>query len=118
MSRSCSRCSRAVPDRAALLIVGDIDQLPSVGPGQVLADIIGSGAVAQRFRLTEVFRQAAQSRIITSAHQIDQGRIAGSSGEPDERRPTSTFVPAADTEQAVSRIVSSLVQSQIPSASA
>src|SRR5262249_50923651 len=59
---------RAVPDHAALLIVGDIDQLPSVGPGQVLADMIASGAVPV-VRLTEVFRQAAQSRIISSAHQ-------------------------------------------------
>ena len=49
---------KAVPDNAALLIVGDIDQLPSVGPGQVLADIIASGAVPV-VRLTEVFRQAA-----------------------------------------------------------
>ena len=51
---------KAVPDAAALLIVGDIDQLPSVGPGQMLADIIASGAVPV-VRLTEVFRQAAQS---------------------------------------------------------
>ena len=65
---------KAVPDKAALLIVGDIDQLPSVGPGQVLADIISSGAVPV-VRLTEVFRQAAQSRIITSAHRINQGSI-------------------------------------------
>ena len=50
-------------------LVGDIDQLPSVGPGQVLADIIPSGSVPV-VRLTEVFRQAAQSRIITSAHRI------------------------------------------------
>src|SRR6187549_1410463 len=63
---------KAVPDEAALLIVGDIDQLPSVGPGQVLADVISSGAVPV-VRLTEVFRQAAQSRIITSAHRINQG---------------------------------------------
>ena len=49
---------KAVPDNAALLIVGDIDQLPSVGPGQVLADVIASGAVPV-VRLTEVFRQAA-----------------------------------------------------------
>src|SRR5262249_5781524 len=63
---------KAVPDKAAILIVGDIDQLPSVGPGQVLADIISSGAVPV-VRLTEVFRQAAQSRIITSAHCINQG---------------------------------------------
>ena len=71
---------RAVPDGAALLIVGDIDQLPSVGPGQVLADIIASGAVPV-VRLTEVFRQAAQSRIITTAHRINQGLI------PDLSRP-------------------------------
>ena len=50
---------KAIPDMAALLIVGDIDQLPSVGPGQVLADIIRSGAAV--VRLTEVFRQAAAS---------------------------------------------------------
>src|SRR5215813_5963925 len=65
---------KAVPDKAALLIVGDIDQLPSVGPGQVLADIISSGALPV-VRLTEVFRQAAQSRIITSAHRINRGFI-------------------------------------------
>ena len=63
---------KAVPDRAALLIVGDIDQLPSVGPGQVLADVISSGAVPV-VRLTEVFRQAAQSQIIVNAHRINQG---------------------------------------------
>ena len=51
---------KAIPDNAALLIVGDIDQLPSVGPGQVLADIIASGAVPV-VRLTEVFRQAAKA---------------------------------------------------------
>jgi hypothetical protein len=56
---------KAVPDKAALLIVGDIDQLPSVGPGQVLADFISSGAVPV-VRLTEVFRQAAQSQIRSS----------------------------------------------------
>jgi exodeoxyribonuclease V alpha subunit len=65
---------KAVPDKAALLVVGDIDQLPSVGPGQVLADIISSGAVPV-VRLTEVFRQAAQSRIITAAHRINRGSI-------------------------------------------
>ncbi len=53
---------KAVPDNAALLIVGDIDQLPSVGPGQVLADVIASAAVPV-VRLTEVFRQAAHSRM-------------------------------------------------------
>src|SRR3954471_15663581 len=65
---------KAVPPRAALILVGDVDQLPSVGRGQVLADIIASGAVPV-VRLTEVFRQAAQSRIVTNAHRINQGRM-------------------------------------------
>ena len=76
---------KAVPDHAALLIVGDIDQLPSVGPGQVLADIITSGAVPV-ISLTEVFRQAAQSRIITSAHRINQGSIPDLSPPNDGQR--------------------------------
>ena len=66
---------KALPGRAALLIVGDIDQLPSVGPGQVLADIMSSGPVPV-VRLTEVFRQAAQSQIIVNAHRINHGVIA------------------------------------------
>lgn len=101
---------KAVPDHAALLIVGDIDQLPSVGPGQVLADVIASGAVPV-VRLTEVFRQAAQSRIITTAHRINQGSI------PDLSKPDSDsdfyFVPADDSETAVARIIE-LVKARIP----
>ena len=101
---------KAVPDHAALLIVGDIDQLPSVGPGQVLADIIASDSVTV-VRLTEVFRQAAQSRIITSAHKINQGVI------PDLSRPEGGsdfyFVQADDPETAVTRIVE-LVKTRIP----
>ncbi len=101
---------KAVPDKAAFLIVGDIDQLPSVGPGQVLADIISSGAVPV-VRLTEVFRQAAQSRIITSAHHINQGSI------PDlSQRSTDSdfyFVQADDPETAVARIIE-LVKTRIP----
>ena len=100
---------KAVPDDAALLIVGDIDQLPSVGPGQVLADVIASGAVPV-VRLTEVFRQAAQSRIISNAHKINQGSI------PDLPKPESDsdfyFVQADDPETAVPRIVD-LVKTRI-----
>jgi exodeoxyribonuclease V alpha subunit len=103
---------KATPDNAALLIVGDIDQLPSVGPGQVLADIIGSGAVPV-VRLTEVFRQAAASRIIINAHCINQGLM------PDLSAPASDsdfyFVPAEDPETAVQRILE-LVRTRIPSA--
>jgi exodeoxyribonuclease V alpha subunit len=65
---------QALPDTAALLIVGDVDQLPSVGPGQVLADIIGSGAIPV-VRLTEVFRQAVQSRVIVNAHRVNRGQM-------------------------------------------
>ena len=101
---------KAVPDDAALLIVGDIDQLPSVGPGQVLADIIASGAVPV-VRLTEVFRQAAASRIIVSAHRINQGHIPDL-GKPDEDS-DFYFVQADDPETAVPRIVE-LVKTRIP----
>ena len=101
---------KAVPERTALLIVGDVDQLPSVGPGQVLADIIQSGAVPV-VRLTEVFRQAAQSQIIVSAHRINQGLL------PDVRKPEGTsdfyFVPADDPAIAASRIVD-MVKTRIP----
>ena len=101
---------KATPDNSALLIVGDIDQLPSVGPGQVLADIIDSGAVPV-VRLTEVFRQAAASRIIVTAHRLNQGLM------PDLSAPTGDsdfyFVPAEDPETAVRRILE-LVKSRIP----
>lgn len=67
-----NRLLAAVPDKAALMIVGDVDQLPSVGPGAVLSDIIDSGKVPT-VRLTEIFRQAATSRIIVNAHRINKG---------------------------------------------
>ncbi|MRR34299.1 ATP-dependent RecD-like DNA helicase [bacterium] len=69
-----NRLLAAVPDHAALIIVGDVDQLPSVGPGAVLADIIDSGAVPT-VRLTEIFRQAESSRIIVNAHRINRGEL-------------------------------------------
>jgi exodeoxyribonuclease V alpha subunit len=65
---------KAVPPKAGLLLVGDVDQLPSVGPGQVLADIIDSRAIPVA-RLTEVFRQAAESRIVVNAHRINRGEM-------------------------------------------
>ncbi|MBU2713537.1 SF1B family DNA helicase RecD2 [Zooshikella harenae] len=63
---------RAVANNTAVLLVGDVDQLPSVGPGSVLADIINSNTVALA-KLTEIFRQAATSKIITNAHSINRG---------------------------------------------
>ena len=101
---------KAVPDHAALLIIGDIDQLPSVGAGQVLADIIQSGAVPV-VRLTEVFRQAAASKIITAAHRINKGLM------PDLTKPNGEsdfyFVNAADPAAAVPLILE-LVKTRIP----
>jgi exodeoxyribonuclease V alpha subunit len=62
----------AVPDRAQLVLVGDVDQLPSFGPGRVLADVIASKR-AKVVRLTEIFRQAASSQIVTNAHRVNRG---------------------------------------------
>ena len=65
---------KAVPTAARLVLVGDIDQLPSVGPGSVLRDLIDSGVIPV-VRLTHIFRQAQQSHIITNAHRINQGEF-------------------------------------------
>jgi len=64
---------KAVAQGTRLILVGDVDQLPSVGPGNVLKDLIESSALATA-RLTEVFRQAAESAIITNAHLINRGK--------------------------------------------
>jgi exodeoxyribonuclease V alpha subunit len=69
-----SQLLRAIPDHAAVLLVGDVDQLPSVGPGAVLADIIASARIPT-VTLTEIFRQAATSQIIVNAHRINQGQL-------------------------------------------
>ena len=80
---------RAVPDGAQVLFVGDVDQLPSVGPGSVLGDLINSGRVPVT-RLTQVFRQAAQSQIITNAHAINKGKM------PDLLPPSAVRESQAD----------------------
>ena len=101
---------RALPGEAALLAVGDVDQLPSVGPGQVLSDLIESGAVRVA-RLVEVFRQAATSRIVVNAHRINRGEM------PDLGRPEGEtdfyFVPAETPDDATRKIVE-LVRNRIP----
>ena len=70
---------KAVPDRMTLIFVGDTDQLPSVGAGNVLGDIIDSQCV-QVLRLTKIFRQAAGSKIITNAHKINAGKMPDLTG--------------------------------------
>lgn len=64
----------AIDDGARLILIGDVDQLPSVGPGAVLKDLIDSETMPV-VRLTEIFRQAAGSRIITNAHRVNQGQL-------------------------------------------
>lgn len=102
---------RAVPDRAAVIIVGDADQLPSVGPGQVLADIIASGIVPVT-RLTEIFRQAARSRIITNAHLVNRGHMPELTLAKDDET-DFFFIDASEPEDAMSKIVE-LVKTRIP----
>lgn len=65
---------RALKPEATLILVGDVSQLPSVGPGNVLGDVVASGAVPV-VRLTEIFRQARQSLIVVNAHRINEGRM-------------------------------------------
>ena len=104
---------RALPSRAGLLLVGDVDQLPSVGPGQVLADVIGSSTVPV-VRLTEVFRQAATSRVIVKAHRINAGQMPEATPVGSDR---SDFyvVDAAEPEVAAAKILA-LVRDRIPRA--
>jgi exodeoxyribonuclease V alpha subunit len=93
---------------AALIMVGDVDQLPSVGPGQVLADVIESGAVNVA-RLVEIFRQAAESRIVTNAHRINRGELPElTAGSGD-----FYFTAAGDAATAVRKIVQ-IVSERIP----
>ncbi|MGW5100297.1 SF1B family DNA helicase RecD2 [Streptomyces sp. NPDC004100] len=65
---------KAVPPGAHLLFVGDVDQLPSVGAGEVLRDLLAEGGPVPAVRLTRVFRQAQQSGVVTNAHRINAGR--------------------------------------------
>jgi exodeoxyribonuclease V alpha subunit len=102
----------AIPPEAALLLVGDVDQLPSVGPGQVLADAISSDALPVA-RLTEVFRQAASSRIITTAHAINAGTIPDLRPPADGANTDFYFLPAETPEQAVALILK-VVGERIP----
>ncbi|MBL9133590.1 MAG: ATP-dependent RecD-like DNA helicase, partial [Verrucomicrobiaceae bacterium] len=99
----------ALPQGAHLLIVGDADQLPSVGPGMVLHDLISSGAVPC-VKLTEIFRQAASSRIITSAHAINRGQV------PD-LKPTSRsdffFLEASEPEE-IRDLIVQLAHTRLP----
>ena len=83
----------ALSASARLILVGDVDQLPSVGPGTVLADVIASGVVPT-VRLTEIFRQAARSLIVVNAHRIHDGDMPELAAAP-----TAAAAPASPTER-------------------
>jgi len=101
---------RAIPDRAGLLIVGDVDQLPSMGPGAVLADMIDSGRIPT-VRLTEIFRQAKTSQIIVNAHSINHGRIP----RPDpDQHPSDFYVIPAQTPEVLFDKLIQVVTKRIP----
>ena len=104
----------AIPPPAQLLLVGDIDQLPSVGPGAVLSDVIESGQ-ATVVRLTEIFRQAAESRIITAAHEVNRGVLPTLEPPPgrDAKRSDFYFIRRDDPEAARDTLVT-VVSERIP----
>lgn len=74
---------KAVPPGAHLLLVGDVDQLPSVGAGEVLRDVLAEGGPVPRVRLTQIFRQAQESGVVTNAHRINAGEHPLTRGLPD-----------------------------------
>lgn len=105
---------RALPPTARLLLVGDADQLPSVGPGAVLEQIIASGVVPVQ-RLTEVYRQAAKSQIVLWAHQVNQGVIPSTtpSAQPGSA-PGEVFLVEVDDPLRAAELVVKLVCERIP----
>lgn len=100
---------KAVPSHAALIFVGDIDQLPSVGSGAVLADLIASGKIIT-VRLTEIFRQAASSKIIVNAHRVNQGKMP----LPNEGESSDFFTLFAETPEDIHTSLIEVVCERLP----
>ncbi len=112
--RLCADLLAALADGTRLVLVGDQDQLPSVGPGTVLRDIVASGAVPV-VRLDEIFRQAAQSLIVTNAHRIHDGELpelAPPPGQAPDRR--DFFFLEEPDPAAAARLVRDLVVTRLP----
>jgi exodeoxyribonuclease V alpha subunit len=105
-----SQLLRAIPDHAAVLLVGDVDQLPSVGPGAVLADIIASEIIST-VCLTEIFRQAASSQIIVNAHRINQGLLPET---PKDNEASDFYFIQGDTPEAIHAKLMHVVTQRIP----
>lgn len=100
---------KAIPESMRLILVGDTDQLPSVGAGNVLRDVIDSGRFPV-IRLTRIFRQAQESRIIMSAHRINEGKMPDLSNGRDT---DFFFLEEEEAEAAAARIVD-LVKNKLP----
>jgi exodeoxyribonuclease V alpha subunit len=107
-TRLAAALLQAVPSRAHLVLVGDIDQLPSVGAGNVLKDLIATGQVPVT-RLSVIYRQTGQSQIVTTAHAINSGdpALPPSAIEIANVQPWSdlTFIPATDADDCVRKII-------------
>lgn len=102
---------KAIPQSMRLVFVGDVDQLPSVGAGNVLRDIIDSGSIPV-VRLTKIFRQAQRSRIVMSAHAVNQGSFPDLSNGKD----TDFFFIKDDEAESVAQQIVNLVQTRLPKA--
>ena len=104
---------RAVPDPATLVLVGDVDQLPSVGPGNVLSDAITSETLPVA-RLTEVFRQAQESLIVENAHRVNRGEMPRNSKRTKEDAPLDYyFIEESDAERCAD-LINELCRERIP----
>ena len=104
---------KAIPPTATLLLVGDADQLPSVGPGNVLKDIISSSLV-ETIILTDIFRQAQQSLIVVNAHRVNNGKYLQLKSSPDQQ-PNFYFIKRQEPEEVLS-VIKELCKSRLPSA--
>ena len=104
---------RAVPDAATLVLVGDVDQLPSVGPGNVLSDVITSETLPV-VRLTEVFRQAQESLIVENAHRVNRGEMPrNGKGEKEDAPFDYYFIEESEAERCADLIIE-LCRERIP----
>src|SRR6266508_4123756 len=100
---------KAIDEGSSVILVGDADQLPSVGPGAFLQDLISSG-VAPVARLTQIFRQAAHSLIVQNAHQINRGEFPRLV-KPGEGKSDCYFIEAEEPDEVVRLIVNSVSKS-------
>ncbi len=103
-----NKLAKAVPPGAHLLLVGDVDQLPSVGAGEVLRDLLAEGGPVPAVRLTRIFRQAQQSGVVTNAHRINSGVQPLTQGLPD------FFLFAEDDTEAAGRLTVDVAARRVP----